>query len=332
MVDFVTTYVGAPATSHVIPLGSISAGRDVFVAVSAAAGMPAATSPWVREVYGVHVTAGAVYHLPAASNTGSITTLSLTISGARQLAAVVFEDDVDGSLTIASFNSAYTEAATIDLGPFTAASADQHVVVACSAASTGAAQSVSGWSSTWTSLGQTTPTTATDEDATCYVAEDGGRALSSETITATFGASWFKVTEAFLLSYNVSAGPTETPTTLTASSSPASPTNETLVTITATAAESSVTGTVTFTEGATTLGTATMTGSTASLAPRTFTSGSHTVTAALDGTDGVWGDSTDDVTFSVTSAAGDGVVGEQVLVYGDLRAVSSGGSTPYATE
>lgn len=327
-------YVGAPASSHVIPLGSGSAGRDILVAVSAAAGLPAAPSGWTREVYGVHTTAGAVYRLPAAGNTGAVTTLTLTLSGARQCSAVVWEDDIDGTITIASSNTGFVESATLTSGPYTVAAKDAHVLVICAAGGTATvAQSVTAYSGGFSLVGQSTPTTAENEDATASVgALETGAALSAASVTLTYAASWYKVHEAFLLSYDqLSGGPVETPTTLTLANSPSSPDEETLVTLSATATPSGATGTVTFSEGATTLGTAPLSGGVATLSARLFTVGTHNVSAALDGTDGVWADSSDTHSFAVTAAAGDGVVGEQILVYGELRHVTGGGSVPYST-
>lgn len=99
-------YSATDATSHAIPLGPIRAGTDVMVAVCAAATLPTAVSPWVRDLYAVNNIAAALYRLPAASNDGTATTLSLAIGGSRALAAVVVEDAI-GS---AAYQSLTTDA------------------------------------------------------------------------------------------------------------------------------------------------------------------------------------------------------------------------------
>jgi Bacterial Ig-like domain (group 3) len=104
-------------------------------------------------------------------------------------------------------------------------------------------------------------------------------------------------------SYVINAAPVNTTTTL--ASSPAAPTTADVVTLTATVGPAGATGTVAFMEGATTVGSAAVSGGSASISLTGLTAGTHSYTAAFTGT-GVYQNSTAAAT-TVTVTAFTGV-------------------------
>jgi hypothetical protein len=111
-------------------------------------------------------------------------------------------------------------------------------------------------------------------------------------------------------SYVINSAPVNTTTAL--ASSPAAPTTADVVTLTATVGPAGATGTVAFMEGATTVGSAAVSGGSASISLTGLTAGAHTYTAAFTGT-GVYQNSTAAAT-TVTVTAFSGVSTSETIV------------------
>lgn len=111
-------------------------------------------------------------------------------------------------------------------------------------------------------------------------------------------------------SYVINSAPVNTTTTL--ASSPAAPTTADVVTLTATVGPAGATGTVAFMEGATTVGSAAVSGGSASISLTGLTAGTHSYTAAFTGT-GVYQNSTAAAT-TVTVTAFSGVSTSETIV------------------
>jgi len=120
---------------------------------------------------------------------------------------------------------------------------------------------------------------------------------SSKTIKAIAAASGLSNSGVLTAAYTISAS-----TTTTLSASPTSPSSGTSVTFTATVSPAAASGTVTFNDGATMLGTGTLSGGRATYSTSALTVGAHTVTAAYGG-DFTYNPSTSSgVTVTVTAS------------------------------
>src|SRR5262249_54182286 len=97
----------------------------------------------------------------------------------------------------------------------------------------------------------------------------------TQTITATDGS----ITGAA----SVAVTGTQTPTTTSPTSSPNPSTSGQAVTFTATVSPSAATGSVTFKDGATTIGSGTLSGGTATFTTSSLSTGAHSITAAYSG-------------------------------------------------
>lgn len=212
MTTLLGTYVGAPTTTHVITIGSPTPGRDVFVAVGAAATLSSPSAPWTRIGYLVAFTAGGIYHLPAADNDGSITTLSVTLNGPRQLTAVAWEDLLDGSPTVASnAQSGYLTGTTITTGAFTAVSGVGIVaVMGINGPSDPVIPAISSFNQGLSVLGSTTPAATSDEESITSVGWAENVDFAAETVTATYAGSWAHSSVALLVTYEVVTAPSGT--------------------------------------------------------------------------------------------------------------------------
>lgn len=209
------TYVGAPSASHTVSFSAPTAGRDVFVAVTAAALITTSDTPWVRVAEASAFNAGAIFRLAGSDNDGSISSIDVALSGARQAAAAVWEDPVTGTITYATdVQSGYLTGTTIVGGPYTATAG---VAVYVVHGTNGAADVVvppvaTGYSGGFVGLVQSTGTAAADEDSATYVAVATDVALSGVDITATYAGSWSHTSVTILVAYEVSSAPTVTGT------------------------------------------------------------------------------------------------------------------------
>lgn len=214
MPTLLNTFVGAPATTHVINIGTPTAGLDVFVAVGAAASLSSPSSPWSRIGYVVGFNGGGIYHLPAASNDGSITTLSVTLNGPRQLSAVSWQDQLVGSPTVyTNAQSGYTSGTTIVSGAFTATAGTAVIAfMGINGPSDPVIPAASSLNQGFSILGSTTPEAVSNEDSITTVGSAADIALSSQAVTATYVGSWAHSSVVLLTTYEVSSAPTVTGT------------------------------------------------------------------------------------------------------------------------
>jgi len=96
----VTNYASsASGDPHVISLAGKTVGRDIFILFACQA-TPTLPSPWVEE--GSHLGGSGSFYiklwrLPAVENTSGVTQISIDLNGSVSLAAVVWEDDLDGT-------------------------------------------------------------------------------------------------------------------------------------------------------------------------------------------------------------------------------------------
>lgn len=331
MATALNTYHGAAAITHTIDLGTPTASTDIFVAVSTAAGLPAAPGDWIREGYLAGDSVAGLYRLPAADNDGSTTELQLSLTGARQLAAVIWEDTPATAITLHSGTSGYATSDTAVTDAITAAEVDVAVaVVAATNTATGTAvpQDVSSWSGSFSALSDSgAPSDGTDEDPRVYVATDADHAFTAEVVTLTFAASWEHAFGWFVITYDLVAGsPTATTTDLSAS--PLSPDSDTDVTLLANVTPPAAVGSVTFYDGVAELGTVAVASGSAELPAREFSAGTHVLTAVFDGTDGVWEDSQDDIEVDVLPAGSP----NSLVVYPTVRQVLGGTTYRVLTE
>lgn len=214
MPTFLNSFVGAPTTTHVIDIGSPTAGLDVFVAVGAAASLSSPSAPWTRIGYVVGFNGGGIYHLPAADNDGSITTLSVTLNGPRQLTAVSWQDQLVGSPTVAmNAQSGYSSSTTIVSGAFTATAGTAVIAfMGINGPSDPVIPAISSFNQGFSVLGSTTPAAASDEESITSVGSATDIALSSAAVTATYAGSWAHSSVVLLTTYEVSSAPTVTGT------------------------------------------------------------------------------------------------------------------------
>ena len=125
--------------------------------------------------------------------------------------------------------------------------------------------------------------------------------VGNHDITAVYsGADGFATSTSAVSSVEVAVNVVDTTTTLNVA---ATATTGTAVELTATVAPAEATGTVEFKDGATVLGTAPVTGGTATLSHTFTTAGSHSITAVYGGADSFAGSSSTPSTVSVTDPA-----------------------------
>lgn len=191
-------YAAGAQTSHTIAFAA-TPGRPVLVWAAAAAVMSAAPSGWVRDVYRVSFTAGAVYRLPGTANTGAVTSLQIDLTGggspaARALSAVVVELDSDGEPRL-DFDAyqGYTASDVQAWAGSVPAAGDGESTVAGSMLCAGTfyvalIPAVASWASPLVEIGDSGTLIATAEDARVSVAETD-RAFSG-TLSLAYASSW----------------------------------------------------------------------------------------------------------------------------------------------
>lgn len=192
-------YAGAAAASHVVSLGAPTAGRPVLVWAAAAAVMSAAPAGWVRDVYLVSQTAGAVYRLPGAANDGSVLSLQIDLTGggspaSRALSAVVLELDSDGEPRV-DFSAIrdYVASAVQPWSGSVPAAGDGESTLAGALLCAGTfyvaeIPAVASWVSPLLEVGDSGTVVTTAEDARVSVA--GTDAAFSGALSVTYTASW----------------------------------------------------------------------------------------------------------------------------------------------
>src|SRR5215472_1929299 len=127
----------------------------------------------------------------------------------------------------------------------------------------------------------------------------------THSVTAVYGGSTtFSTSTSSAVSITVTSSLTATTTALTSSST--STTTGTSVTLTATVSPSAATGTVTFLDGSTSLGTGTLSSGKAKLATSFSTAGTHSVTAVYGGSTTFATSTSSAVNITVTSGNGNG--------------------------
>lgn len=230
-VTLLGTYAGEAASSHVIPLGTPTAGRTILVLASAAA-VITQPSPWTELRELVALGAAGLYRLAPADNTGSVTTLTLGLSGPRPLAAVVVEDDVEATLGVLHeglIQGFYSGPINTSAGPYTVTATGangRHLVAWMPTGQSGAAfplPAVTAVSAGWTLLGQSESAGTTFERARVAVAYRDVEDLTDETVVATVDAAVNRAMATMRISYDVVTGDPGTGTASGALDVPAPP-------------------------------------------------------------------------------------------------------------
>jgi glucuronoarabinoxylan endo-1,4-beta-xylanase len=128
-------------------------------------------------------------------------------------------------------------------------------------------------------------------------------AAGSHTLTASYGgATGFSTSTSTAVTLTVNPVSVSTTTTVTAMPSPATAGANVVLTANTSAASGSPTGTVTFFDGSTSLGTAALSSGTASLTVNSLAVGNHTLTASYGGTTGFAASTSNGVALIVSAA------------------------------
>jgi len=192
----------------------------------------------------------------------------------------------EGSLTVAgdtyTFNSVAAPASTTTLvaTPSSPQSAGTAITLKASVTSTAAVAGTVQFKDGGTDLGSPVTVAGGSASLTTSSLSTGNHSLTAQFIptSATSIAGSTSAAVPFVIN-TATADPVATTTTL--SSSPSAPTTADVVSLTATVAPANATGTMTFKEGGTTVGTGTVSGGSSSVSLTGLTAGVHTYTATF---------------------------------------------------
>ena len=221
--------------------------------------------------------------------TGIAQTNGLTLSdGTYDLSLVCYPDSFgspatgqfDGTFTVTGTNYAFstpavpTSSTNLSVTPPSPQNAGTNVTLTATVTSTAAVAGSVTFKDGGTTLG-TSPVSGGQASFSTTSLTGGAHTLTAQFVPTD--ANVVQGSTSNSVSYTINAPAQATTTTL--SSSPASPTTADVVSLTATLTPPGATGTVTFKEGATTVGTAPVSGGTASISLTGLSAGGHTYTA-----------------------------------------------------
>lgn len=197
-----------------------------------------------------------------------------------------------GSFTVAgdtyTFNSAAVPASTTTLAvtPASPQTAGTAITLKASVTSTAAVAGTVQFKDGSTNLGSPVPVTAGAASLPTSALTAGNHSLTAQFIPTSATSIVGSTSAAVPFVINaVAADPVATTTTL--SSSPSAPTTADVVSLTATVAPANAAGTLTFKEGSTTVGSATVNGGSGSVSLTGLTAGTHSYTATFTPTNAV---------------------------------------------
>lgn len=200
----------ADASDHTITIPAATAGRAVVAVMGVAATIvlhaDSVAAGWVQDSYAVNNMGSGAYRLDGADNPGGSLSLRVTHNGPRALAYVVFEDDIV-SLVDATTPS---ESSTITTSAADLLAADLVIAafpMTCTVNNSGG--DITGYSTSFTELGDSGYRSSADEDARCWVAYRENVDINGA-VTGTesgFGGSF--TCAGFYLAYEVEAAPAE---------------------------------------------------------------------------------------------------------------------------